>query len=133
MESPTGVRASIKVFCEDTDVFALLCHCFHLQNWATDLHMSEFSERRTITSIRDTAKNHMQLIPGLLSAHALTGCDTLPMMHGIGKKKAINITKKSSLFYLGQRHATEEQYQSQSKQFIAECYVAKYESSTKNR
>ena len=95
--------------------------------------MSEFGERRTIISIRDTVKNHKQLIPGLLSAHAQTGCDTVPMMYSIGKKKAINVAKKSSLFYLGQKHATEEQYQSQLKQFVAECYGAKYESSTKNR
>ena len=88
MESPTGDKTSIKVFCEDTDVFALLCHCYRLQNWATDLYMSEFSKRRTIISIRDTVKNHKQLTPGLLSVHALTGRDTVPMMHDIGKKES---------------------------------------------
>ena len=57
--------------------------------------MPSFSEARSIISIRDTVKTHKQLIPNTLSAHALTGCDTVPMMYGIGKKKAISVAKKS--------------------------------------
>ena len=30
------------------------------------------------------------LVPELLPAHALTGCDTVPMCHGIGKSKMLN-------------------------------------------
>ena len=57
--------------------------------------MPAFSEAGSIISIRDTVKTHKQLNPNIPSAHALTGCDTVPMMYGIGKKKAISVAKKS--------------------------------------
>ena len=95
--------------------------------------MAEFSEGKSIISIKDSVKTHNQLIPDLLSVHALTGCDSVSMMYGIGKKKAINVAKKSILSYLGQLAANEEKYLQQSKQFIADCYGGKSESSTENR
>ena len=126
-------KTSIKVICEDTDVFALLCHCYQLEKWQVNLYMADFNEKKSITSIRDSVENHRQLIPNLLYVHALTGCDTVPMLYGIGKKKAINIAKKLPLSYLGQEDASDEQYLSESKRFIAACYGAKCESSSKNR
>ena len=75
-------------FCEDTDVFALLCHCYHSNDWQVNLYMAEFSEGKSIISIKDSVKTHNQLIPDLLSVHALTGCDSVSMMYGIGMKKS---------------------------------------------
>ena len=42
---------------------------------------------------RETFSNH----PHLLAAHALTGCDSVPAMCGIGKKKAINALKSKQV------------------------------------
>ena len=126
----TDGKSSIKVFCEDTDDFVLLCHCYQSNDCQVNLYLAEFSEGKSIISINDSVKTHNQLIPDSLSVHALTGCDSVPMMYGIGKKKAINVAKKSSLSYLGQLTANEEQYLQQSKQFIANCYGGKSESVT---
>ena len=54
------------------------------------------------------------------------------MMYGIGKKKAINVSKKSPLVYLGQLNATHEQIMSEAKAFVAMCYGGKSESSSEN-
>ena len=95
--------------------------------------MADFSEKNRIISINESVENNKLLIPSLLSLHALTGCDTVAMLYGIGKKKAINIAKKYPLSYLGQECASPDQYLSESKKFIAACYGAKFESSSKNR
>ena len=126
-------KTSIKVICDNTDVFALLCHSYHLKNWQVKLYMADFSEKNRIISINESVENNKLLIPSLLSLHALTGCDTVAMLYGIGKKKAINIAKKYPLSYLGQECASPDQYLSESKKFIAACYGAKFESSSKNR
>ena len=47
-------KKSIKVICEGTDVSALLCLCYNLQNWEIDLYMADFTERKSIISIKDT-------------------------------------------------------------------------------
>ena len=87
--NPDG-KKSIKVICEDTDVFVLLCHWNGLKNWEIDLYMANFTEDKYIISIKDTVKKHKVLIPGLLSAHTTLGCDTIPVYYGIGEKKAFN-------------------------------------------
>ena len=46
-------KKSIKVICEET-VSALLCFCYNLQNWEIDLYMADFTERKSIISIKDT-------------------------------------------------------------------------------
>ena len=84
-------QKSIKVICEDTDVFALLCTWNGLKNWEIDLYMANFTEDKYIISIKDTVKKHRVLTPGLLSAHTTLGCDTIPVCFGIGEKKAFNV------------------------------------------
>ena len=126
-------KKSVKVICEDTDVFVLLCHCYNIKNWNIDVYMTDFTEGKNIISINDTVKKHKPLIPELLSVHALSGCDTVPMYFGIGKKKALKVAATLKLSFLGEIDATEDQYLSESRKFIAACYSAKYESSSKNR
>ena len=72
----TDGKSSIKVFCEDTEDFVLLCHCYHSNDWQVNLYLAEFSEGKSIISIKDSVKTHNQLIPDSLSVHALTGCDS---------------------------------------------------------
>ena len=46
-------KKSIKVICEET-VSALLCLCYNLQNWEIDLYMADFTEWKSIISIKDS-------------------------------------------------------------------------------
>ena len=121
---------SVKVICEDTDVFALLCHCYLQEEWSTEVLMEGFSRDQTLcTSISKTVERNKEIIPSLLAAHALTGCDTVPMHFGIGKGKALSSLKKVSL----SNFDNGEKFIDDGKRFIAECYGAKNPCSSTNR
>ena len=94
-------KHTIKVISADTDVFILLCHYYHSVNIDVDVLLEDFSADKTLISISKSVAENTSLIPSLLSAHALTGCDTVPIMFGIGKTKLINIVKTFPLKYLG--------------------------------
>ena len=56
-------KNSIKVICEDTDVFALLCHCYYHQDWNIDLYTEGFSQGENLICIKQTVERHEDLIP----------------------------------------------------------------------
>ena len=68
-----------------------------------------------------------------MSLNAMTGCDSVPMMYGVGKKKALSIIRKSPLLHLGEETANEDEYMDECKNFDAACYNGKHTSSTSNR
>ena len=53
--------------------------------------MEGSSKSRTLTDIGETAKRHADIGCQLLAAHALTGCDTVACMWGIGKARALKV------------------------------------------
>ena len=66
--------------------------------------------------------------------HALTGCDTVPMMFGIGKAKALAVLKGHPLKHIGNTESDIEDVKKEGRSFIAHCYGVKKEpSSSKNR
>ena len=90
----TDGKSSIKVCCEDTDVFVLLYHSYHIKQWKAELLMEGFKEGKNVISSKDSVKKHIDIIPQIMSMHAMTGCDSVPMRYGVGKKKALSIIKK---------------------------------------
>ena len=44
-------------------------------------------------SINETVKKHKSIVPSILAGHALTGCDSVLKLSGIGKAKAISALK----------------------------------------
>ena len=93
----------ISVICDDTDVFLILLHHFHryrliqrlppvdvLMN-PTSLSTKSIPIRNTVESLRE------DVISNLLAAHALSGCDTVPQMFSIGKKKVIKVLMSGSM------------------------------------
>ena len=56
--------------------------------------------------------------------HVLSGCDTVPMMSGIGKIGALNVLKKNPdlLSALGDLHAPISDVIDEAKSFVARCY-----------
>ena len=46
-------KKSVKVICEDTDVFVLLFHCYDFETWEIDLYMADFTEVKNTISIKD--------------------------------------------------------------------------------
>lgn len=75
----------IKVVCDDTDVFILLVYLYHIQNLTCSVIMETTSPQRSSVDVGATAKKHANIVPHLLAANALSGCDTVAYMFGIGK------------------------------------------------
>ena len=89
----------IQVICEDTDVFVILLHHYCQQQFSekvppVDVLMqyppsaqTAISRPKTIESLPST------VVSSVLAAHVLSGCDTVPQLFGIGKKKVIKLLK----------------------------------------
>ena len=125
-------REAISVISADTDVFVLLCDNYLSQQWSAKVYMRNFSEEANAICIQSTVKKHEAIVPSLLAAHALSGCDTVPRMVGIGKSKAITALKKMPLTYIGRKEASEDDYMLEGKRFVALCYGISNDSSSSN-
>ena len=132
MAAVTDGKSSIKFICEDIDVMVLLCHVYHTKQWKVELFMQGFKEGKNVISIKESVKKHIDIIPQIMSLHAMTGCDSVPMMYGVGKKKALSIIRKSPLLHLGEETA-EDEYMDECKNFVDACYNGKLTSSMSNR
>jgi hypothetical protein len=55
--------------------------------------MQSFSSGRSIIDVNKTIQQHAAIIPNLLAAHAITGCDTVSSISGIGKSTVLKKLK----------------------------------------
>jgi len=81
----------IKVISDDIVVFILLVYYYQKCSLTCTLLMESNSKSRTLTDTGATAKQHADIACQLLAAHALTVCDTVAFMWGIGKTKAVKV------------------------------------------
>ena len=58
---------------------------------------------RSVLDINAVAEEHSSIVPDLLAAHGLTGCDTVTSYFGVGKVAALKVLRhgKCSLNLLG--------------------------------
>ena len=120
--------------CADTDVFVLLCAMYTNRGWwEAEVYMEDFKGEKNMISIRRTVEKYSHLVNSLIPVHALTGCDTVPMMFGIGKTKSVNIVSKQPLKFLGQTNADITSVLHEGKSFVAQCYGLNETDSSKNR
>ena len=88
--------------------------------------MEATSGKRTVININETIKKHSTIY--FTSMYALSGCDSVPQLFGIGK--VINTLKKSfRLKELGNVTSDFDHILVESTSFICACYDAKEESS----
>ena len=124
------------VMADDTDVDNLLLHYYNQKELNISMFM-EFSVHRIQTiDIRATAKGHANILPNLLAAHGLSGCDTVAPYYGTGKMKILKTLKQGnhSLSYLGDSNANWPDAVKQATSFMLACYgVPKLDSMTQAR
>ena len=115
---------TILVFCDDTDVFVLLLHCYLLRKLTCCLMMEGTSAtERTVIDLAATVKRHAAIISQLLAAHALSGCDTVARFSGLGKATVIkHLQKGHKLEQLGQLNAALPDVIAEASSFVAACY-----------
>ena len=70
-------------------IFVLLVHHYTDKKLTATVIMEPTSQGRLSVNIGSTVAKHRSIAPHLLSAHALTGCDTVASYFGIGKTKVV--------------------------------------------
>ena len=91
----SSTTKSVKVICDDTDVFALLIHYVHTENIENTIIMQATKNGHPIIDIHEVIEKMIaeKLDTALiLQVHALSGCDTVAAYYRKGKK---NSTKGS--------------------------------------
>ena len=83
----------LSVMTDDTDVYILLLHYYNLKELNIPMFMESSVHRRQTIDIRATAKEHANILPNLLAAHGLSGCDTVAPCYGTGKMKILKTLK----------------------------------------
>ena len=114
---------SVKVISDDTDVFVLLLHYCWKLDLTTTLTMEATSGDRKLIDICKTTEQHRDIVPNLLAAHALSGCDTVAQFHGIGKATILKKLKAGfALKAVGIVEANIEDVLRESTLIISSCY-----------
>ena len=79
----------LSAMADDTDVYILLLHYYNQKEFNIPVFMESSVHGRQTTNIRAAAKEHANILPNLLAAHGLSGCDTVASCNGIGKMKIL--------------------------------------------
>ena len=118
-EKPRGIT----ILSDDTDVFVLLLFYYLQENLDLFVTMESPIKERSVIDIGKTVTKFKDIIPDILPAHALTGCDTVASYHGIGKSTVLKMIKSGlSLSLLGDTNASMCDILEQSSLFISACY-----------
>ena len=95
----------VKVIIDDTDVFVLLLHFYIEQSLSTTVFLEGTGSNRNVFDIGKTAEKQKDVVPSLLAAHALSGCDSVPKLCGLGKKSVYFLLQKHPLQHLREASA----------------------------
>ena len=71
--------------------------------------MDPFSGGSKLISIKKSVNAKQHIMPSLGALHAISGCDTVPMMSGIGKVKSLRAVEKVPLVHIGEVNAELEE------------------------
>ena len=88
---------------DDTDVYIFLLHHYQAESLTVPMKLQSTQSGRAFIDIAATVQSLQNIVPELLPAHALSGCDTVAMCHGIGKTKvlkAIQMNKCNLSFWM---------------------------------
>ena len=114
---------TINVICDDTDVFVLLAHYFAEENLPVSLIMESTSRSQSSIDIGATVAKHSGIVPQLIVAHAVSGCDTVGCNHGIGKTKIVKaLSAGIELNPLGDPKASLDDAMKESTYVVGACY-----------
>ena len=93
------------IVADDTDVFVLLLHFCCKEDIPASMSVLIISpiHGRSVIDINATVNQYHDIIPNLVAAHGLTGCDTVAPYFGIRKSVALNVLRSEvhSLSYIG--------------------------------
>ena len=112
----------VKVISDDKDVLVLLLHFYIEESLSTTVFLEGTGSNRNVIDIGKTAEKQKDVVPSLLAAHALSGCDSEPELYSLGKKSVWFLLQKYPLQYLGEASADVSDVIQEGKKFIAAHY-----------
>ena len=117
-------KHNVVIVADDTDVYILLLYHYYIESLDIPMKLQPTQLGRAVIDVQATVKKLGKIIPELLPAHALSGCDTVAMCHGIGKGKMLKTVKadKCCLSLLGDVTADMEDVLIQATAFMCRCY-----------
>ena len=94
---------TILVVADDTDTFVLLLYFCHQGSISCKVLMVSPIQGRSVLDINAAAEERSSIVPDLLAAHGLTGCDSVASYFGVGKVAALKVLRhgQCSLNLLG--------------------------------
>ena len=116
----------VLVVADDTDIFVLLLHlcCQGDIPASTSVLIVSPIRGRAVLDINATVDLHRDIIPDLLAAYGLTGCDTVATYFGIGKAASLIVQTSGvhALTYVCDTSRILSEVTSQATPFILACY-----------
>ena len=114
---------SVRVVCDDTDVFVLLVHYYNSRckcSNSAPMIMSSPVKERAVIDIRATVESHSDIADDLLEIHVLSGAYAVASLHGIGKATVVKVATKGCfpLFCIGDVHAEIKSVEAQATNFM---------------
>ena len=89
--------SQVLVVADDTDVFILLCHFVAHGDIKGQVVMISPIKGRLMIDINATVNKSRPIMSNLLSAHGLTGCNTVATYHRSGKGTVIKVLNKKQI------------------------------------
>jgi len=115
-------ESTVSVVSDDIDVFALLLYFYWSEKLQPTMTMQSPIKGRSCIDIKETSRIHSDIVRSVLALHALTGCDSVAATYGIGKTKAIKVSRQGhALDQLDQSTADFTDVVKQSTDFMAAC------------
>ena len=115
-------QTTIKVVSDDTDVLIILAHHLHTQP-QTRKYVSlsmESTSSGSVVNVNGVVKTHKAILPNLLAAHALSGCDCVSSLSGIGKATVLKKLRSfKGLMKLGDLCADKDEIVNSCLSFVA--------------
>lgn len=118
--------ATIRILCDDTDVFVLLVFWCWKAGITCRLQMEKWNG--TVLDINSTVHKLGDQCRSILAVHALSGCDTTSYPVGKGKVsalKAMSVVPGDLLHFIGEEGATDLQIQEAVRAFFLALYNQK--------
>ena len=115
----------VVIGADDTDIYVLLMYHYHAESLDAPMRLQPTPKARASIDIQASVSNLSNIIPELLPAHALSGCDTVSMCYRIGKGKMLKPVKsgRCSLRLLGDITVDVESVTEQAVAFMCSCLV----------
>ena len=88
----------VQVVADDTDIYIMLLYHYYTNSIETPMTISPTRCGRTVIDIKATVEQLGEMCLDILPAHALTGCDQVPVLHGIGTLTMLKTLKEHKQF-----------------------------------